>query len=272
MTPVMDVPHCASPRVFNADGSLVLLDGRILCTPNGPNPSPIRPLPDADLRSRVVEVASGEEVLDLGERLVMSGNFNPAGEFDAGRYLALNIDMGNGAGVEVYDMSSGELLGGLAVDEGVLAVKFDRRGRFMAVATGENRAIVLDLAAMVAGASAEDAVVFDRIAHTGASTRVALTDDGRLMTAGHGDGLVRLWDISTGDLLVEFRFDRIDGPALGSPWVDVSPDGYALYSDAGGILRRFLLDTDDLIELAESRVTRGFTPDECRQYFGTEDC
>jgi hypothetical protein len=82
-----------------------------------------------------------------------------------------------------------------------------------------------------------------------------------------------MWDITTGEMLVEFRFDRIDGPALGSPWVEISPDGsYALYSDAGGMLRRFLLDTDDLIELAESRVTRAFSPSECLQYFGTEDC
>ena len=32
------------------------------------------------------------------------------------------------------------------------------------------------------------------------------------------------------------------------------------------------MDTDELVELAESRLTRGFTDDECTDYFGSADC
>jgi hypothetical protein len=102
---------------------------------------------------------------------------------------------------------------------------------------------------------------------------VGITASGILATAGNGDGLVKLWDVDTGGLLVEFRTDRIDGPAVASPWLDFSPDGsFLLYTDIGGILRRYIMDTDDLIELAEGRLTRGFTEDECVIHLTPERC
>ena len=52
-----------------------------------------------------------------------------------------------------------------------------------------------------------------------------------------------------------------------------SPDGGPLlYMDAAGALRRYLLDTDRLIELAETRLTRGLTPDECLRYLDSTEC
>jgi WD40 repeat protein len=131
---------------------------------------------------------------------------------------------------------------------------------------------VLDLAAVVDGASGEEALVFDEQAQDGAS-RVALTDDGILATAGNGDGLVRLWDFGAGALLLEFRTDRIDGSPVGNGWIELSPDGsYLLYMDAAGVFRRFLMDVEPLIDLAEHRLTRGFTPEECRRYLGSSEC
>ena len=66
--------------------------------------------------------------------------------------------------------------------------------------------------------------------------------------------------------MVEFR------PAGGQPQMTLSPDGsYALYAD-GPLLRKFYLDPERLIELAEDRVTRQLTPDECRRYLDPETC
>ena len=44
------------------------------------------------------------------------------------------------------------------------------------------------------------------------------------------------------------------------------------YEDAGGVIRRFIPDTDQLTELALSMLTREFTPDECARYFPGETC
>ena len=101
----------------------------------------------------------------------------------------------------------------------------------------------------------------------------AFSADGILATAGNGEGLMRLWDVTTGELLVEFRTDRTDGPNIGSGWMTFSSDGsYLAYIDGDGVLRRYLMDTDQLIELAEARLTRGFTSEECQTYLDSAEC
>jgi WD40 repeat protein len=91
---------------------------------------------------------------------------------------------------------------------------------------------------------------------------------GPLATIGF-DGLARVWDVNTGDKLVEFRNGTDPGPASA-----FAPDGsYLLYStDGGTVLRRFYLDPQWLSDLAYQRLTRGLTVDECRQYLGTGAC
>jgi sugar lactone lactonase YvrE len=94
-----------------------------------------------------------------------------------------------------------------------------------------------------------------------------LGEDGMLATAVSG-APIRLWDVETGRLVAELPTDYVGWPALA-----FSPDSSdLLYADTGGILRRFHLDLDRLIELAEGRLTRGFTPDECRQYLEPSRC
>jgi hypothetical protein len=59
-------------------------------------------------------------------------------------------------------------------------------------------------------------------------------------------------------------------------WVGVvafSPDGTRLAAQsAEGIVRIYATQPEDLIEIARSRLTRWFTPEECRQYLHTESC
>ncbi|HXV72342.1 MAG TPA: hypothetical protein VEB69_13210, partial [Acidimicrobiia bacterium] len=48
---------------------------------------------------------------------------------------------------------------------------------------------------------------------------------------------------------------------------------YVDQGESGHVLRRFPLDSEETIALGESRVTRGFTRDECRRYdLGVEAC
>ena len=109
------------------------------------------------------------------------------------------------------------------------------------------------------------ALVFNREVHTGVALRPSITTAGLLATAG-ADGLVRIWDLRSDRLIVEFRSE------LDSPVVVFSPDGsYLLYPDRGNIAR-YYLDLDRLVTLAESRLTRDFYPDECRLYREPETC
>jgi WD40 repeat protein len=265
---VGELPACTRPKAFSPDGSLLLLDGRAVCTPTEVAPQLIDPPVGADLRNRVIDVVTGEEILDLGEQVVDGSAFNPEGRFPGGRYLALTV---HGTVVEIYDVVNRELVTSLEAPT-VLGVTFDPTGRWLAGGGWDGRVWVLDFAAVVNGMDPEEALVFDQVATNGVS-RFALNGDGILATSGNGDGLLRLWNFQNGELLREFRTDRVDGPAIGHGAMQFSPDGsYMLYMDSAGVLRRYLLDTDELIALAETRLTRNFTVDECRRYLDSTEC
>ncbi|MFW6097993.1 MAG: hypothetical protein ACOC9Z_07945, partial [Chloroflexota bacterium] len=55
--------------------------------------------------------------------------------------------------------------------------------------------------------------------------------------------------------------------------VALSPDASYLYtSNRDGELRVYALRLDTLVDLAHSRLTRWWTPEECRQYLHRETC
>ncbi len=255
LEPVGELPRCTSPMALSPDGSLVVVDGFGPCTNlSGSIPS-FEPAADTVLRSRVINVATGQVVLDLGERAITDAAFNPEGRFPAGRYLA--VDVGNEF-IEIYDMATGALVTSLDFrDDYPFGMSFDPEGKWLAGGTAGGHAWVLDLAAVVAGTAPADAMLFDQAAHQGVNLGHALSADGLLATAGLSDGRVKLWDVSSRDLLIELETE----PSDPSHPVEFSPDGsYLLYND-GGVLRRYPLDPDELVELAESRLTRGLTPD-----------
>ena len=71
-----------------------------------------------------------------------------------------------------------------------------------------------------------------------------------------------LWNLSTGEALLELR----TGTTSGVSTVAISPDGSSVIYSDNGVLRRYVLDTDELIALARGLLTRELTADECRQY------
>ena len=90
-------------RGFSSDGTLLALDGRQLCLPEFTSVSFDAPA-GAELRSRIIDVSSGREVLDLGEEIVAEVLFNPQGVFAADRYVAVNVDLTR---LDLYDVVDG---------------------------------------------------------------------------------------------------------------------------------------------------------------------
>jgi hypothetical protein len=184
LEPVLELPSCTIPMSFNTDGTALVLDGVRLCD---------APQPDADPRSRIVEVPSGEELLDLGEDVIWHHQrvvFNPEGLFPADRYVALPRQLR----VEIYDMIDGRLLTTLdRADEGVLGIAFDPTGRYLAVGGGNIGGWVIDMEQVAAGADAEAALIFADPVDPGAG----------------GGGHQRRWD--TGNLRVRLP------PPVGCP-------------------------------------------------------
>ena len=264
--PMIPLPICTSPGALSPDGSALLVNGVDLnrlgpCIPSGD-----------DRRSRVIETTTGEELLDLESRDVWRAAFNPGGVFEPGRYLAVrNRESGiTPRPIEIFDLVLGELIATYTPeDDATLDLRFDPTGRYLAGGTQNGRAFVLDLAAVVDGTPGEDALVFDQVVGSGGVPGVRINADGVLATSAFG--ALRLWNIHTGELLVEPAID-IELPPIAA----FSPDGDILYyadtDFAGNVLRKFHLDTDVLIDLAERRVSRSLTDDECRAHLESSTC
>jgi WD40 repeat protein len=260
LAPTSDLPPCTSPTAFSPDGTMVVLDGRsMVCTPWLAAPPKFDPPPDADLRSRIIDVRSGTEILDLGPRRIFYAAFHPNG-----RYLAVNVE--NNA-VEIYDIATRRLLTSFDVPDAIYKFEWDRAGRWLAGGTGGGRIWALDASAIIAGTPAADAFILDRQVQDGGIPDLTLSSDGTLVTVGFA-GELRFWNIESGALLLELQTEPTDAP----PAVQFAPDDrHLIYTDAG-VIRRYPLDSDELITLADNVVTRSLTTEECRRYIAASDC
>jgi WD40 repeat protein/DNA-binding SARP family transcriptional activator len=239
-------------HVLDGDRGIESLDW----SPDGDRIAYARPIDDE--RSEVAVIDTSGEVL---ASTTLDGMFVSDVSFSAdGDRLAFTESLRQRAdpavdGIRVWDWRSGESdrIAQLSHD-----VEFDPSGRFLA-ATRVNQGI----------ADVYDATTLDRVTTLSGSQstfiRLVFGPDGSIATAGD-DGAVRFWDAASGAELGSLR-----SPA---PVTQVAFDatGDRLVSvDDSGVARVWTLDLDELLSIAESRLTRDLTEAECRRYLHT-DC
>ena len=139
---------------------------------------------------------------------------------------------------------------------------------------------------------------------------VAVSPDGQTLAMGHFDGTISLWDVASGSILRTFAghaglvlrlafnqdgsqlasagFDRLakvwdvaSGEELFSLYgnlsnvfgISFSPDGKQLAAGgADGTVRTYTLALNELLILAESRLTRELMDEECRKFLHVQTC
>ena len=141
-----------------------------------------------------------------------------------------------------------------------LAISFSANGSRLARANADGTAVVLE--------ASSGALLRTLSGHSGPVNQVVFSeDDTRIATAGQ-DGTVKIWDSITGEELLTLFV-----ATGGATDVAFSADGSRLYaSGADGMTRVYLLDLRELIDLAESRLTRTLTTDECQRYLHLTRC
>ena len=188
--------------------------------------------------AKILDAASGKEISTFSGQsyigFIWGIAFSPNGE-----RVATSADDGS---LMIWDAKTGDELLNLLGHSGIVdGVDFSPDGKYLASAGQEGNLEMWDRSS---GFREELA------------TSVALPE-----------GTVRIWDASSGEELQVYASPS--GPLFD---VAFTPDGKKVIASGIGFVYGYIFDTQELIRLANSRLTRWFTLDECRQYLHQEEC
>jgi WD40 repeat protein/transcriptional regulator with XRE-family HTH domain len=223
---------------FSPDGSLIATGG-------------------FDLTARVWDGMTGKELLKITshEGIVPGVAFSP----DGTRLATASTDGTS----KIWDVKTGELLFTLAGHtSGVVDIGYSPDGKKIATASNDATAKIWD--------AATGKELLTLTGHSAEVRPVAFSPDGKFLATGSGDNTAKIWDVETGQELL-----TLPGSQGGVYGVAFSPsDGgsHLLVASNDGVVRVFLLQIDELLALAQSRVTRSFTTAECKKYLHVEQC
>ena len=103
--------------------------------------------------------------------------------------------------------------------------------------------------------------------HEGSLEAATLNTDGTRIATAATDGVVRVWDAASGDVIQEIPFG--DVPVHGVGFVD--DERLAVTLDGGGLVL-VTTDPDELLDAVAGSLTRGFTLTECERFNFGSDC
>lgn len=215
-----------------------------------------------DQTVRVWDVAAGELMLTLEQPAASKGvAFSP----DGTRIAAGTNQAGEDGHLRVWDTATGDLLLDVEVGETRTGgVTYSPDGTRILVGLLEAAS------ALVIDANSGD-ILLNLTEHTAAIPGVVYSPDGSLIATGSvdEDGTVRVWDAETGNQ----RLVLYHSPGVGAPRVAFSPDGTFLAAHTNdGTTRIYVIAIPELIALAESRLTRSLTDEECQRYLHIPMC
>ena len=177
-----------------------------------------------------------------------------------GKYLATSHATGV---VIIWDWKSGKPV--MALDgknEIVENIAYNADGSLLASAHDGGNVILWDL-----NPALDNHLKTTFTGHRALVYDVVFSPDGKFLASGGGDGLVKIWDVDAGTYVLDLygNNNRIHS-------VVFSPNGRRVISGSSDHTARvYALDFNELIELAQQRITRPLTDAECSEYFD-ESC
>jgi WD40 repeat protein/energy-coupling factor transporter ATP-binding protein EcfA2 len=208
-----------------------------------------------DNTTKIWDAETGKELITLRGHAgsVLSVAFSPDGR----RLATASFDKTT----KIWDAKTGKELMTLQGHGGpVLSVTFSADGRRLATGSWDNTAKIWD------AETGKDLMTLR--GHEGAVWSVAFSPDGKRLATASADQTAEIWDAVTGKELTSLL-----GHEATVFSVAFSPDGSRLATASlDATVQVYPVNLDDLLRLAHSRVTRGLTPEECKQYFDSGTC
>lgn len=104
--------------------------------------------------------------------------------------------------------------------------------------------------------------------HAGLVLRLVFNRDGTRLASAGFDRLAKVWDVATGEELVSLygNLSNVFGVSFSSDGANLATAG------ADGTVRTYTLALDELITLAEERLTRDLTDEECIKFLHVQTC
>jgi len=159
----------------------------------------------------------------------------------------------------VYDTATWKPLVRRAFEE-LQPLRFTPDGRHLVGANAASHVVIVDTATWKPTASL--------VGHPGVIKDLEVSPDGTKIASADFSGLVRIWDLQSGKPLQDVPFT--DTPIENVEFLD---DSHLLVAPAHGTDTVIVtLDVDELLRIARSRLTRGFTREECRTYLHVDKC
>jgi WD40 repeat protein/transcriptional regulator with XRE-family HTH domain len=210
-----------------------------------------------DKTARVWEAATGKQLLKITGHngLVVGVAFSP----DGTRLATSSTD----ATAKVWDIKTGDLLLTLTGhSDGVTDIAYSPDGKKIATVSSDATAKIWD--------AATGKELLTLIGHSSELRPVAFSPDGKFLATGSGDNTAKIWDVETGQEVLTLPGNQ--GGVYGVAFSPSDGGSHLAVASNDGVVRIFLLPTDNLLALAQSRVTRSLTTQEFKRFLHVSTC
>ena len=186
--------------------------------------------------------------------------FSPDGEM-----VVLTPNDGD-LGMGLYNAVSGDLIEATGIDTSYdgLNAAFAPDGSTLVVGGWTGTVYVYDVAALLSGASFEDAVVRSIPAHDSLVRSVSISPDGSKAATSARNDRLKVWDLETGRELGQFGGNLIGRLSNIGAFHPTLP--HLLVTTPLSEVRIHTLDIDELVAIGRDGLSRPMTEEECKQH------